>query len=187
LEEWIGDDDRLVPLWSALPTDDSLCQLQALYRDGRVRGVRLARAHGLPLSDWTHGELLQWLSDVDVPLWVALPEVDARDLVNTMRGYPHLRLVLAGAHYSDTLLAGKLMNALPNTFLELSRFETLDAINNFIERFGASRLLYGSWYPRYAMGPVLYFIHHCGLSRETLAQICAGNLVQLLSRPGEQR
>jgi predicted TIM-barrel fold metal-dependent hydrolase len=183
LAEWLGDDDRLVPLWSALPTERSLSQLQELHQAGRVRAVRLTHASGLPFTDWTHGALLEWLIAADLPLWIALPDTDARDLVSTLRRYQRLRVVIAGAHYTDTLLVQKLMAALPNADLELSRYESLDAINDLIARFGADRLLYGSWYPRYALGPTLYFVHHCGLSEDVLAHICAGNLARLLKLP----
>jgi predicted TIM-barrel fold metal-dependent hydrolase len=180
LADWLADDRRLVPLWSAMPTQESLAQLQALHATKPLRAVRLIRAQGLPFTDWTQGALLEWLVDAELPLWLALPEIDARDLVSTLRSYERLRVVIAGAHYSDTLLVHKLLAALPNAYLELSRFESLDAVNNLIARFGAERLLYGSWYPRYALGPMLYFIHHCGLPEAILAQICAGNLERLL-------
>jgi predicted TIM-barrel fold metal-dependent hydrolase len=180
LEPWLGDDDRLTPLWSALPTSDSLAQLEQFQRAGRVRAVRLAAAQGLPLADWIHGELFDWLSAAELPLWLALPDFNARDLVAVLRDYPRLRVVLTGAHYSHTLLAYKLLAALPGAYLELSRFESLDAIGDLVRRFGAGRLIYGSGYPRYAIGPVLYMLHRSGLPDAALAQICAGNLEQLL-------
>lgn len=180
LEGWLADDGRIVPLWSAAPTDESLAQLQALHQAGRVRAVRLTHMPGLPLADWTHGDLLSWLAGSGLPLWVALPEHDARDLASTLRAYPQLRVVLVGAHYSHTLLAQKLLAALPNASLELSRFESLGAIGDLAARFGVARLLYGSWYPRYALGPALYALHHCGLATAVLEQICAGNLDRLL-------
>lgn len=105
LEAWLGADDRLVPLWATLPTDELLVQLAALRRAGRLRAARLVATHALPLAGWTYGELLGWLAQAGVPLWIALPDVDARDLVATLREIPQLRVVLAGAHYSDTLLA----------------------------------------------------------------------------------
>jgi uncharacterized protein len=180
LADWLDDDGRLVPLWAAMPTEESLAQLQALHLARPLRAVRLIRAQGLPFTDWTHSALLEWLVNAGLPLWLALPDIDARDLVNTLRGYEHLHVVIAGAHYTDTLLVHKLLAALPNACLELSRFESLDAINDLIARFGSERLLYGSWYPHYALGPMLYFIHHCGLPEAMLAQICAGNLERLL-------
>jgi hypothetical protein len=185
LKEWLGDETRLAPLWSALPTDESLAQIAALRQEGILRAVRLTSAAALPFTDWTHGDLLEWISDAAIPLWIALPDFDPRDLVETLSTYRRLRVVLAGAHYSHTLLVQKIMAALPNTHLELSRYESLGAVADAIARFGAGRLLYGSWYSRYAIGPTLYALHHCGLPEQTLAPICASNLARLLGLPEE--
>jgi predicted TIM-barrel fold metal-dependent hydrolase len=187
LEPWLSDDARLAPLWSALPTSESIAQIEQIQRAGRARAVRLSAAQGLPLADWTHGELFDWLSAAGLPLWLAVSEFDARDLVAVLRGYPRLRVVLTGAHYSQTLLAHKLMAALPGAYLELSRFESLGAIGDLVRQFGAGRLIYGSGFPRYAIGPILYLIHRSGLPDTSLAQICAGNLEQLLGLEGAHR
>ena len=45
---------------------------------------------------------------------------------------------------------------------------------------GARRLVYGSFYPRYAMGPILYYLHRCDLTAPQLDLICAGNVGRLL-------
>jgi hypothetical protein len=46
---------------------------------------------------------------------------------------------------------------------------------------GAKRLVYGSWYSRYAMGTMLFYLHHMNVSEEELAMICAGNLEHILA------
>jgi hypothetical protein len=48
------------------------------------------------------------------------------------------------------------------------------------DEYGAERLVYGSWYWRYAMGPMLFYLHHTDLSEEELALVCAGNLERIL-------
>lgn len=185
LEDWLGDDQRLVPLWSALPTAASLTQLDAL--GSRVQAVRLSGASQLPFTDWAYGDLLGWLSERQIPLWMNQSDYDARDLVTTLRQYPKLPVVLAGTHYLNTLLVHKILAAVPNVWLDLSRFESLGAIPDFVADFGAQRLLYGSWYPRYAIGPMLYALHHYGFDHDTLQAICAGNLEALLAGSAGQR
>lgn len=185
LEPWLGPDRRLLPLWSVFPSADSVAQIEGLHGAGRVRAARLSHVPGLPLAGWSHGALLDWLSAARVPLWLSLPELDPRDIVATLRAFPRLAVVLTGAHYSHALLVEVLMAELPNIRLELSRFEPLDGVGRLAARFGAGRLIYGSWYPRYAIGPVLFFLHRSGLSEDDLARICGGNLEQLLGLPAE--
>ena len=49
-----------------------------------------------------------------------------------------------------------MMRAVPGAYLELSRYENIRGIEKLLQAFGASRLLYGSYFPRYAMGPMLF-------------------------------
>ncbi|MBM3265424.1 MAG: amidohydrolase family protein [candidate division Zixibacteria bacterium] len=181
LEDWL-DDDRLIPQWSVLPTDDSIEQIQRLYREKRVSSLRLhhTRPAGLPFCTWGYDVLLDWLSDTGIPLWIPLTENDPTELVTTLREFPGVRVVFVGAHYTHALLVRPLLKTLPDAFLELSRYEPIGEIEALAARFGAHRLIYGSWYPRYAMGPMLFYLHHTRLTDEELADVCAGNVRKLL-------
>jgi hypothetical protein len=182
LESWLGDDNRLVPQWSVLPVAGSLQQLQALHEQGRVSSVRLHETAGvgLPFRPWAYDELLTWLSMAQIPVWMPLPDFDPDDLVTTLNAYPDLVTVIAGAHYVHHLMVRPLLRALPNTHLELSRYEPIGAIEALCAEMGAHRFVYGSWYARYAMGPMLFYLHHTNLSEEELALVCAGNVERIL-------
>jgi hypothetical protein len=190
LEPWLGADaqkngarcDRLVPQWSVLPTAASLEQVQALHGQGRVSSVRLhdTRVAGLPFRLWAYDPLLEWLSAQRIPGWIPLPGADADELVTTLRGYRDLVTVLVGAHYVHHLQVRPLLARLPNAHLELSRYEPIGEIEALAREFGANRLVYGSWYSQYAMGPMLFYLHHTNLAEEDLALVCAGNLERIL-------
>jgi len=186
LEQWLGDDGRLVPQWSVLPTAESLAQVEALYAQGRVRCVRLhdTRPAGLPFRCWAYAGLLSWLSEAGIPAWIPLPDADADALVTTLQAYPRLVTVLVGAHYTHALWVRPLLRALPTAYLELSRYEPIGELEALRDEFGARRLVYGSWHTRYAMGPMLFYLHHTDLSDEELALVCAGNLERILSGEG---
>jgi hypothetical protein len=186
LESWLGDDGRLVPQWSIMPTAESITQVQELYAQGRVTSVRLydTRPMGLPFRPWAYHELLSWLQASAVPLWISLPDSDADELVSTLQAYPRLVTVLVGAHYSHFLWVRPLLRVLPNAYLELSRYEPIGEIEGLRDEFGADRLLYGSWYSRYAMGPMLFYLHHTNLTERELALVCAGNLDRILQGEG---
>jgi hypothetical protein len=183
LESWLTDDNRLVPQWSVLPVANSLAQIQALHAQGRVSSVRLHETAGvgLPFRPWAYDELLTWLSEAYIPVWIPLPDFNPDDLVTTLCEYPALVTVIAGAHYVHHLMVRPLLRALPNAHLELSRYEPIGAIEDLCQEMGATRLLYGSWYARYAMGPMLFYLHHTNLSEEELALVCAGNLDRILA------
>jgi hypothetical protein len=182
LEPWLDADDRLVPQWSVLPTAASLAQVQALHGQGRISSVRLhdTRVAGLPFRPWAYDPLLAWLSAQRIPLWIPLPSADADELVPTLQAYPDLVTVLVGAHYVHHLLVRPLLAREPNAHLELSRYEPIGEIEALRDEFGAHRLVYGSWYWQYAMGPMLYYLHHTDLNPAELAMVCAGNLARIL-------
>jgi predicted TIM-barrel fold metal-dependent hydrolase len=189
LETWLdgaglSGDDRLVPQWSVLPTEASLAQVQARQRQGRVSSVRLhdTRVSGLPFRPWAYDELLSWLSAQRIPIWIPLPGADADELLTTLQGHPDLVTVLIGAHYIHHLQVRPLLRRLPNAYLELSRYEPLGDIEALRAEYGADRLVYGSWYSQYALGPMLFYLHHTDLSEEELAIVCAGNLERILRR-----
>jgi len=186
LEDWIADDGRLVPQWSAMPTEDSLAQLQSLYDQRRVSCMRLhdSQSAGLPFRTWAYEQLLSWLTDTGTPLWIPLPETDPDDVVTTLRSYPGLVSVLVGAHYTHALWVRPMLRALPNAYLELSRYEPIGEVEALRNEFGAGRLVYGSWYPRYALGSMLYYLHHTYLTSDELALVCAGNLERILRGEG---
>lgn len=182
LEAWLSDDGRTHPQWMVIPTSDSLAQVQSLHADGRVSSVRLfdTGQRDLPFRPWAYDTLLSWLSEERIPVWVLLPEADADALVTTLQAYPSLVTVLVGAHYVHALWLRPMLAALPNAHLELSRYEPIGEIESLRDEFGAERLVYGSWYSRFAMGPMLFYLHHTNLSDAELASVCAGNLERIL-------
>jgi len=184
LEAWLGADGRLVPQWSVMPTAASLTQVQELHEQRRVSSVRLhdTRVAGLPFRPWAYDPLLAWLSAQRLPVWIPLSSADADELVTTLQGHPDLVTVLVGAHYVHHLQVRPLLAHLPNAHLELSRYEPIGEIEALRDEFGAHRLVYGSWYSQYAMGPMLFYLHHTDLREEELASVCAGNLERIFRR-----
>jgi hypothetical protein len=183
LQTWADGHDALRLQWVAGANQDSLKQVQALHADGRVNSVRLESTDGshTPFVDWLYGDLLSWLAAERIPLWISMAETPATEIMDTLRKFPQLVCVLVGAHYSHSGFVSPLLKHLPNAYLELSRYENLDGINKLIGVYGTQRFLYGSYYPRYAMGSILFYLHHMGLDDDTLAALCAGNLERLLA------
>ena len=180
LPGWAGDAFSLQ--WVAGPGDDSLRQLKGFHATERVVSVRLHSPEGgrVPFVDWLYGPLLDWLSAERIPLWVSLADGSTTEIANTLQRFPDLTVVLLGAHYVHSTMISPMLRRLPKTFLELSRFENLAGVETLVAEMGAERLLYGSYFPRYAMGPMLFYLHHLNIDDSDLAAICAGNLERLL-------
>ena len=78
-----------------------------------------------PFADWIYGELLAWLAAERIPLWISLADTPVAEVMETLRRFPDLQVVLLGAHYVHTLALRPLLRALPQAAMELSRFENI--------------------------------------------------------------
>ena len=128
------------------------------------------RANPSSSEDWDR----TWLSRI--------PGTPAHELIETLAGYPELVVVVVGAHYSHSAHVRPLLDRLPNCLIELSRYELLGEVERLVASYGVGRFMYGSFFPRYAMGPILFYLHHLGLAQSDLAAICAGRVEALLRR-----
>ncbi len=183
LAEWIDPSDgRLLPCWMASMAPESLVQLQDLHAAGRVRAVRLhdTSSTPTPLTSWIYGDLLSWLQQEDLPLWISLADNDPVQLADTLADFRELRTVLVGAHYVHAQMVAPLLRHLPRACLELSRLETPGVVEDLVTQIGARRLLYGSYYPRYAMGPVLWALQRQQIESWQLQRILDGTARELL-------
>ena len=189
LTTWANDDGLFVLQWMAGSSKRSLDQLQGLHADGRLSCVRLTNTDSAwnPFVHWIYGELLEWLQAENIPLWVSLAESDSADVVTTLTQFPDLVTVLVGAHYTHALWIRPLLNNIPRAHLELSRYEVLGEVEALRDEFGIERLVYGSFFPRYQMGPMLFYLHHLDFSEDELAAVCAGNVERILQREGTGR
>ena len=184
LFRWTDGENGLVPQYLVGSDGESLGQIRDLHASGLVTSVRLhnTEVSRSPFVSWVYGDLLDWLAAEHLPLWVSLADTPPTEIVDTLQHHPNLRVVLVGAHYSHSMLIRPILRALPNAILELSRYENIQGIEKLVYEMGSDRLMYGSYFPRYAMGPMLYMLHHLEIGEEDLAAICAGNLEKILER-----
>ena len=183
MRSWQDNEGVLQHQWMAGASRQSLDQLRAMHAAGPLTSVRINNTDKPynPFSHWIYGDLLEWCAAAGIPVWVSVADADCRDLLETLTRFPDLVTVLVGAHYVDALFVRPLLRTLPLAHLELSRYEVLGEIEALGREFGVKRLVYGSFYPRYQMGPMLFYLHHLDLTEDELAAICAGNVEEILA------
>ena len=181
LDEWRND--RLSPQWTGWPTPTSIERLQQRHAAGDLRCVRICAGERLlsPFHPWLYGELLTWLAEIGVPALIELPELPPDDIVRTLKEFPRLRSILVGAHPTHQVFVPAMLRAVDGLHLELSRYEPLGGVEALCAEFGAARLLYGSWYPRYAMGTMVHYLRTIDLSDADRAALLGGTLEGLLA------
>jgi len=187
LSDDLDRNKQLYGLWAVTPTacDESPApdQLLAELRQKRIIGFRLfpaglryvpkafvlkawlelTVAHHLPVFvNTAHGCSLEALGDI-------------------LERYPDLTVVLTDANVwpGDRLLRPFVERFL-NVYLDLSYMITAGGIESFVARFGATRLLYGSGFPRMYFGANMLMVRHAAISQEDRAAIAAGNLERII-------
>ncbi len=185
LMKWTDEAGPFTYQWVASPDRHTFRQLQELHGAGKVTSVRLHAIQSyVPLLDWIYGDLFEWIQAQHIPLWISLPDTPTTELVPILKAFPKLKVVFVGAHYVDAMLVRPLLKNVTGSYLELSRYEVLGELENLKEEFGADRFVYGSYYPRLAMGPMLFYVHRIGLSETELAAVCGGTLEKVLAGDG---
>ena len=178
--------DAFLLQWMASPTTRSLDQLRDLHAAGRLSSVRVnnTESPGNPFVHWLYGAMLEWCEAEAIPTWISLADADCVDVLDTLSRFPDLVTVLVGAHYTHALFVRPLLKNLRNAHLELSRYEGLGEVEALRHEFGIERFIYGSFFPRFQMGPMLYYLHHLDFNQDELAAVCAGNVTRVLNRGG---
>lgn len=181
LLECIEGRPALVPQFVVNMPSDAVQSFVTRTRAAGVRSIRACpKTHLYPLTRWAVGEWLDWMASDGIGLWLPLDEVDVRDVYDTVSAYPSLHVVLSGVHYSHFASLWPLVRALPNTFVEVSRFDIMDGVTMLIERIGHERVIFGSHFPDLDPEPYLFYLHRCGLDEPALRAICHDNLAGLL-------
>ena len=185
LTRWVdGEEEAFNLQFVAGPDEECLRQLQERHASSPVASVRLHSTSrlGLPFLGGLYGDLLAWLESEGIPLWLSLSDTDTAEAMATLARFPDLVTVLVGVHYVHYPFVRPFLRSVPTAVMELSRYEIMGQVERLLEEFGCERFVYGSYYPRYSMGEILFYLHHIELSPTELAMICAGNLERILTR-----
>lgn len=150
----------------------------------RVRGVRLfPKTHHFSLSPWVVGSLCEWCAAHRLPLFLWHVEIEW-DAIHALAGaFPELRIVLETQWqkilYHNRLLAS-LMDDCSNVMVESSNLIGQDFIAWIAKRWGAKRILFGSFLPANDPFSAMGMILDAGISRADKQLIAGGNARRLI-------
>jgi hypothetical protein len=184
--------DRLLPdgvwtVWTGLPLASGepgpLPGSGPLY--GRVRGVRLfPRTHNYLLAPWAIGGLCEWCTEHGLPLFVWHVETDWEQLHGLAKAFPRLTIVVDTQWqkilYHNRVLAG-LLDDCANVMVESSNLIGQDFIGWMVRRWGAERILFGSFLPANDPFSAIGMILDADISLEQKALIAGGNARRLVA------
>jgi predicted TIM-barrel fold metal-dependent hydrolase len=156
-----------------------------------VRDVRAARllphAHGFDLRLWNVGDLLDALTERNIPVWVDYGinswtdnPTDWHGLAEVLGALPDLRIVLVRPDIRSPKRLFSLMERHLNLFIETSYYTVNQGLAELCRLFGAERILFGSGLPSRAAGPAITALMYQPLEERERRLIAGENLRRLL-------
>ncbi len=119
-----------------------------------TRGVRTIRlfpaSHHFSLEDWSSTALLKRLEERKIPLFIWSKEIGWNSLYKLCRRYPSLPVILEQPEeesFWNGRLFFSLLETCKNLFLEIHNVILYLGIDEIAQRFGAERLIFGSYLP----------------------------------------
>jgi len=159
------------------------------YLSGAIaRGARAARVfpatHNFTLRAWCSGALLQALADSRLPLIIWHTEASWDEIRNLCESYPEVPVIVEGTP-KKILYYGRqyypLLGRCPNLRLELHNLVSYLGVEDVVRRFGARRLVFGTYMPVYDPNTALMQVTHARLSSEDKRLIARDNLAELMA------
>ncbi len=180
----IKHEPRLIPTWAILPPQTGeMVNPQELFAEMKACGIQALRAfpqeHRYCLDKLTFGSLFEVLIQYKIPLFAKENILKLKDL---LADFPDLTVVAMnqGPHSFERYLR-PLLDAYPNLYVDTSYFITDGGIEEFCERYGPGRLLFGSGYPDNCRGGAVLHLLHADISEEAKKAIASDNLERLLN------
>ena len=186
------DQLRGAGLWAGIVLVPEMFEPEA---DGRAylaqaiaQGARLARvfpkSHNFVLRAWCCGAMLQALADCRLPLVVWHTEVSWEDVRSLCEAFPQLKLIVEGTGQKilyHSRIYYPLLERCPNLYLELHNLASYLGVEDLVRRFGARRLIFGSYMPVLDPNVSLMQVTHARISDEDKALIAGANLAELVA------
>jgi hypothetical protein len=153
-----------------------------------ARGARLVRlfplTHRFTLHAWCSGALLSALEAWHLPLTLWHTETSWDMIRSICISYPDLTVIIEGTPQKilyHTRFFYPLLGECPNLRLELHNFSLFLSVEDVVARFGANRLIYGSYMPIFDPNASMMQVTHARISVEEKRRIAHKNLAEMIA------
>ena len=188
LMEEIRGHENLIPVWALLPHYTGEMDEPGALTDRMVReGVKAAAMfpsagmHNFSMKRWSAGPLLDALAERRIPLILGAEQLGGMEgLGEFAMEYPKLTIIATGAGYRSDRILYPLMERTKNLCIETSTYKSYFGLQEFVSRFGAERLIFGSGMPAIDPAASVSIVTWSGLSKEQQELIAHGNLERLI-------
>ncbi len=172
--------ERFIPAWAALPETDFLEKLNAL----NPAAVRLSfgvKKHNFSSGRWCAGELFEYLQQKSILTVIVREDIAWEALAQVLRDFPRLHVLLLETGYRADRYLFPLLKQHWNLYFDTSTYLAHRQLEDFVERFGPDRVVFGSRLPLYTPAPALAVLATARISDHARLLIAGGTLRRLLN------
>ena len=177
--------NRLYGVWSILPEQcDELPAGDALFeamRQNRIKALTLdPENHRFVACRLSIGKIMDAAAERKIP--VLLNNIKPwKAIYDFMQEFPRIyAIVNAGFKWGSDRNIRPLLENYPNLYAELGGYWVPEGVRDLAEKYGSTRILYGSMFPAGQLGCGMLQIKHSGLDARAVADIAGLNLKKLL-------
>jgi len=193
--QWAAESSRLHVAITLVP--DSVGEVGGMDAyldraiDRKARAVRLfPHAHSFSLAQWCSGPILDALLRRNLPLILWHSETTWDEINVICERYPDLNVIVEGSGRKilyDNRMFYQLLATHANLYLELHNLTNYLIVEDIVHKFGARRLIFGSFAPLCEPGAPLGLIAQARISDADKRLIAGGNQRALLDHVGTGR
>lgn len=137
------------------------------------------------MSDYAVGKLLAILDERRVPLMLWHSEMSWETIDSICSRYPNLPVIVEG-HNVKVLYHVRnyipLLQSHKNFYMETHNLVLFDELKNITDNFGASKLIYGSYYPYNTPNHSLFNVISSRIDKHDIKAVLGANLRNLISQ-----
>lgn len=169
------------------PSTKEMGLLDKYIENMLIRGVRTVRifpkSHHFSMEDWSSAVLLGKLEERRIPLFIWSKETEWNSLYKICKNYPHQPVIIEQAE-EESFWNGRflfpLLEKCENLFLEVDNCVLYLEIDEVVKRFGAERLIFGTYLPVDDPNASLMLVTDGDFSQREKEKIAHENLERLI-------
>lgn len=180
--------ENLAGCWAILPNQGNEFPPPERFFDSmkavNVRAIRVFPGshhfllHSVALGDW-----LEAMVERRVPLLLSMQRgVEWRDVYALLADFPDLVcLILDHGCWGEDRLFRPLLDRYAHVYVDTAHYLLDGGIESLVERYGPTRLLFGSGFPTCYFGGMMLALRHAEIDEESKTAIACGNLERILA------
>jgi Predicted metal-dependent hydrolase of the TIM-barrel fold len=184
--------ESLLPVIMLYPTHTNEMggpeEIYKMLNENRIKGVLLYsglyrdRAGGNYTADeWNMGDIYMLLEEMNMPVFTRVGADFTYDEINRLQSnHPRLQIILREVNLMANRNLYGLAEHCKNLYIETTDYKAFFGIEEFVNKFGPERLVFGSGYPVQSMGGAVASILMADIKQEDKEKLAGKNLLRLM-------